>query len=316
MKRYLGIVSIALFVTGCSFFQPVESPKPSSTPELDLYQVLASSISKTLEIRSGSLDTTFDITFQSAPQTSDRFTAQMKGNWNGDEKKSLIETTLNFALQNPNDATVPTHGLAKLTLATDDNIQMIRLNNINLTGEESEPIKKTLQGIMGQWYKVPSNNTNPLNFLSPLMEDQEGANKKLLANSKYVQIIDTSLVQMNEEQAHHFVITLDKVGTKALLKKLQENDPEGFSLGQLQDWEKIVDNAAFQGDIFIGKDSGFIRKLQGEITILGSKNNDQQITIALDISLENINEHVPIAVPKTDKTIDFLSLFNVPTLAK
>ncbi|OGC81421.1 MAG: hypothetical protein A2V81_04160 [Candidatus Abawacabacteria bacterium RBG_16_42_10] len=313
MKRSLGIIGIAVLITGCSFFQPVESPKPSPTPEVNFYQILSDAITKTMEIKSGSLDTTFDITFQSTPEVFDRFTANMKGNWNGDDKKSLLETTLNFDLRNPNDPSTPTHGFAKLSLAADSNQQMLRLNTINLTGEESEPINKSLQSIMGQWYKVPAENSFPFDFVSSIIEDKKGTNQELLRNSSYFHILDASLVQTSEEQAHHLLITLDKDGSKTLLRKLQENNSQNIPLNQLTDWENIVDNATFQGDIFIGKDSGFVRKLQGELTILGNKNTNQQITVALDISLHNINEHVPIATPKTDQTLDFENLFGIPS---
>ncbi len=310
MKRCFGILSTVLLLAGCSLFQPVESPKSTSAPQVDLYQVLADAIKKSINITSGSFENNFDITFQNAPDIIDQFTTNLKGDWNSDAKKSFTEITFNLDLQNP-EQSLPTHGIAKISLAIDNKKVIVRLNNINLVGEESEPINQTLKSVIGEWYLIPPNTSYPLDFAASLL-DQTTDNKQILENGKYFQILDASMVQMTEEQAHHLVVTLDKDGTKAVLRKLQENNSADIAVDRLPEWESIIDNATFQGDIFIGKDSGFIRKLQGELTIIGSQNNNQQITISIDVELGNINEHVSVTVPRTQKTIDLQSLLNVP----
>jgi len=126
-----------------------------------------------------------------------------------------------------------------------------------------------------------------------------------------VAFVDT--VTVSGEQSDHYTGVLDKAAFIDFIVKAAELQGKTVSDTEKADMTKSFDSFDFSGDFYVGRDSGVLNQVKGNLTI--KENADKSSPsgqVTLEGSLADFNKAMTVEVPADAKPIPPEALSSLP----
>ena len=307
-----GLLVMSIGLAGC---QDIGAPVPAKAPEVVLQEGLAKLASLTSYSYNVSLKGDLKGPAGQPPEKV-MFNAAANG---GIDTKDSKDPRINLVLKG--DMTADKDGGdAEISFRMNKDNMYMNLKSLNGKGAVTIP-EEVKQQFLAKWWSMPV----PPEALAEMakavpqgdtanMTDEQKKMKALIDGTKFFKnVAFVGMEDVSGESAYHYTGALDKDAFSAFVVKASELQGKTVSEEEKTQMKTSLETFDFSGDFYVGKTSGTLLKVKGNLTIKeNAEKSSPSGSVTVEGSVSDLNKPVTVEVPADAQPFPTEALSSLP----